>query len=341
MITIDGSYGEGGGQILRNAVALSTITNKPVKITNIRVNRPNPGMKAQHYVAIKSIAEICNAETEGLEIGSTCVTFKPSTIKGGKYKFEVGTAGSITLAFQAIILSMVKTKEPLTISLTGGTDVKWSPSWNYFQNVFLPLIKKMGVNVFPKLILRGYYPKGGGEAVITINPIKKIQPLKLDKPEEHLGINGLINISNLPDHIITRMKHTVIKTLLKNDLQTTIDVDQSTSLSPGVGVTLWTQSKNAILGCTVLGEKDTSSEEVGKKATNDLLREIEAETTLDVHAFDQILPYMALAKDNGISKCIVRELSSHASTNIWLIQQFLDVDFEAVQSETNILFTIK
>jgi len=341
LITIDGSYGEGGGQILRNAVALSTITNKPVKITNIRVNRPNPGMKAQHYVAIKSIAEICNAETEGLEIGSTCVTFKPSTIKGGKYKFEVGTAGSITLAFQAIILSMVKTKEPLTISLTGGTDVKWSPSWNYFQNVFLPLIKKMGVNVFPKLILRGYYPKGGGEAVITINPIKKIQPLKLDKPEEHLGINGLINISNLPDHIITRMKHTVIKTLLKNDLQTTIDVDQSTSLSPGVGVTLWTQSKNAILGCTVLGEKDTSSEEVGKKATNDLLREIEAETTLDVHAFDQILPYMALAKDNGISKCIVRELSSHASTNIWLIQQFLDVDFEAVQSETNILFTIK
>ena len=341
MITIDGSYGEGGGQILRNAVALSTITNKPVQITDIRANRPNPGIKAQHYVALKSIAEICNAETKGLEIGSTSITFKPGKIKGGKYKFEVGTAGSITLAFQAIILSMLKTKESVTISLTGGTDVRWSPSWDYFQNVFLPLIKKMGVNVFPKLILRGYYPKGGGEAVLTINPIKKLQPLKLDKPEECFGINGLINISNLPDHIITRMKHTVVKTLLKNDLQTTINVDQSTALSPGVGVTLWTQSKNTILGCTVLGERDISSEEVGKKASEALFKEIEAETTLDVHAFDQVLPYMALAKDNGISKCIVRELSSHASTNMWLIQQFLDVNFEAVQSENNILFTVK
>jgi RNA 3'-phosphate cyclase len=341
LITIDGSYGEGGGQILRNAVALSTITNKPVKITDIRANRPNPGIKAQHYVALKSIAEICNAETKGLEIGSTSVTFKPGKIKGGKYKFEVGTAGSITLAFQAIILSMLKTKEPVTISLTGGTDVRWSPSWNYFENVFLPLIKKMGVNVFPRLILRGYYPKGGGEAVITINPVKKIQPLKIDKPEYHSEVNGLINISNLPDHIIARMKKTVIKTLLKNDLQTKIDVDQSTSLSPGVGVTLWSKPKDTIIGCAVLGEKDISSEEIGKKVSETLFKEIEAETTLDVHAFDQVLPYMALAKGNGVSKCIVRELSSHASTNMWLIQQFLDVNFEALQSETNILFTVK
>ncbi|RLI64006.1 MAG: RNA 3'-phosphate cyclase, partial [Candidatus Asgardarchaeum californiense] len=128
MIEIDGSYGEGGGQILRNTVALSTITKKPVKIVNIRANRPNPGIKAQHYVAIKSIQELCDARVEGLEIGSSELTFYPGEIKGGKYRFDIGTAGSITLVFQAFILASVKTKNPIKITLTGGTDVKWSPT---------------------------------------------------------------------------------------------------------------------------------------------------------------------------------------------------------------------
>ena len=336
MLEIDGSYGEGGGQILRNAVALSTLTNKSVKIKNIRANRPNPGMKAQHYITLKSIAEICDAKTTGLEIGSTQVTFKPGKIKPGVYKFDVGTAGSITLVFQALILALLKTKEPVSISLTGGTDVRWSPSWDYFQNVFLPLIKKMGVTVFPKLILRGYYPKGGGEAVITVNPVEKIKPLNLNKDIEFKEIKGKINISNLPENITSRMKHTAIKTFLKNDFLTSIDVEQSTSLSPGVGITLWSESKNTILGNAVLGEKSLPSEQIGMMVANNLMKEIESYVNLDVYAFDQIIPYMALAKKNGQSSCVIRELSGHASTNMWLVKQFFDVDFKAMQNEDNI-----
>ena len=170
MLTIDGSYGEGGGQILRTAVALSALNKEPIKIINIRANRPNPGIKAQHYVAIKSVKELCNAKTSGLEVGSSSLTFTPGEIKGGTYKFDIGTAGSMVLVFQTCILASLKSKEPITIRLTGGSDDKWAPTWDYFYYVFLPLIKKIGVNVDAKLIKRGYYPIGGGEAEITINP---------------------------------------------------------------------------------------------------------------------------------------------------------------------------
>ena len=336
MLEIDGSYGEGGGQILRNAVAFSVLTKKPIKITNIRANRPNPGIKAQHYVAMKSMAEICDAKVEGLEIGSETITFKPGKIKGGRYTFDVGTAGSVTLVFQACILACVKSKEQITINLSGGTDVKWSPSWDYFENVYLGLLKKMGLKVYPKLFIRGYYPRGGGEAVTTISPVDKIKPLVLKDVEELKEVKGKVNISNLPEHISKRIHHSAVKTFLKNDFMTSIEVDSSNSLSPGVGITLWSEGKKSIIGTGLLGEKGLSSEEVGKTAAANFLKEIASESNIDAYAFDQLLPFMVLAKKQGKSTCIVRELTNHASTNMWLIKQFFDVDFKILQTENNI-----
>ena len=338
MLEIDGSYGEGGGQILRNSIALSTLTKKPVKITNIRANRPNPGIKPQHYISIKSIQELCDAKTKGLEIGSPALFFSPGDFKGGKYEFNIGTAGSITLVFQACILASLKSKEPVTIRLNGGTDVKWSPSWDYFTKVFLPILKKMGASIETKLINRGYYPKGGGEAEITINPCKKIRPLKLDRYQEFSDVKGVINIAGLPDHISTRIKHSAIKLLLKENFMSDIEIERFSSISQGTGITLWIESQDTIIGTTVLGERGISSEEVGKTAVVNLLSEIQSQSTLDVYAFDQLLPYMAFAE--GTSSCFVKELSNHANTNIWLLQQFLDVDFEAKNKEDNFKITI-
>lgn len=340
LLEIDGAYGEGGGQILRNAVAFSVLTNKPIRVTNIRNNRPNPGIKAQHYIAIRSISDIFNAEVKGLEIGSNELIFKPDKIKPGVYKFDVGTAGSITLVFQAIILACTDAKEQVTISLCGGTDVKSSPSWDYFENIYIPLIKKIGVTVIPQLITRGYYPRGGGEATITINPYEKLNPLKLSNNEEFTQIEGNINISNLADNIAARIKHTIIKNLLKNNFNASISVDKKTSLSPGVEATLWARSKNTILGSAVIGEKIMSSEELGKSVAMNLLKEIQSGATLDVHAFDQILHFMVLAKKNGKSICRISKLSNHASTSMWLAKKFFDIDFKITQSEDNILVDI-
>ncbi len=338
MLEIDGSYGEGGGQILRNAIGLSTIINKPVKITNIRANRPNPGIKAQHYVVIKNIKELSNAETKNLEIGSSNLTFIPGVFRGGDYKFDIGTAGSITLVFQALILASLKTDYEINIRLTGGTDVKWSPAWDYFQNVFIPILKQFGVKVDVQLIKRGYYPKGGGEAKITIHPGSEIRPSKLDKETEFSKIKGIVNIGQLSSNISKRIKHTAIRALLKRNLQSDIKVEENYTLSPGTGITIWTDSSDVILGSSVLGEKGITSEEIGKNVVNNLLSEINSNSTLDIYAFDQILPYMAIAK--GVSSCIVKKISNHAQTNMWLIKQFLDTPFEAKQEENKIRIII-
>ena len=340
MLEIDGSYGEGGGQILRTAVALSVLTKKPVEIKNIRANRPNPGIKPQHYIAIQSVKEICNADVEGLEIGSSNLAFTPGDVKGGEYKFDIGTAGSITMVFQACLLSALKTSERITIFVTGGTDVKWSPSWDYFRHVFLPLIQRIGVSVDARLIRRGYYPKGGGEAEFTIEPSKGVKPLQLDERQEYSDVKGIIHLANLPGHVGTRMKHASIKSLIKHGLKASIEMEEATSLSTGTGITLWVESKDVVLGSTVLGEKGVSAEKIGEDAAQNLLCEIDAGATVDVYAFDQILPYMALARDKGSSSCIVHEVSSHARTNMWLVNQFFDIDFKLDQTDDNLLVKI-
>ena len=326
MLHIDGSYGEGGGQILRYAVSLSVYTQKPVEITNIRKKRPNPGLRPQHLTAISCMKALCNAKTEGLSIGSLKLTFSPGMIQPGEYFFDVGTAGSIILVFQACILSALQTKKPITIRLIGGTDVKWSPSWDYFSFIFLPLIQKMGVKIDATLIKRGYYPKGNGEATITIHPIKKISALKLVKKQLFKQVDGIIHIANLPSHISKRMKHSALKEIIKNNMQSSIQIKETATSSPGVGITLWSESASTVLGSTVIGERGMSSEQVGKTAVDQLLEEIKLKATVDIYAIDQLLPYMAIT--NADSICYIKALSSHTNTAMWLLKQFFKVKFE-------------
>lgn len=341
MITIDGSYGEGGGQILRTAVALSALKKEPIKIINIRAKRPDPGIKAQHYIAIKSVKELCNAETTGLDVGSPTLTFIPGDVKGGKYKFDIGTAGSIILVFQTCILASLKSNEPVTIKLTGGTDVKWAPTWDYFKNIFISLLKNLGISVDVNLIKRGYYPKGGGEAEITIYPNKDFRKLELEKEQIFSEVQGIIHISNLPEHISTRIRHSAIKELLKYNLKADIKIEKTFSFSPGTGIVLWVKSNDTILGATILGEKNLTAEEVGKKVVRDLLAEIESGANLDVHAFDQILPYLVISNKNESPTYFIRELSSHASTNMWVLKQFFDINFEVKRNQKNVSVKIK
>ncbi len=339
MLSIDGSYGEGGGQIVRTAVALSVLTKQPIEIYNIRAGRPNPGLRPQHYTALSCIRDICDADVEGLSVHSTNLKFQPHDIKPGAYCFDVGTAGSMTLVFQACLLSAFHTPTPLVIKLRGGTDVRWAPSWDYFASVFLPLISKIGIKTQIKLIKRGYYPKGGGEAELTIHPVQTLLPFSADELQNFTDVTGIVHRANLPEHISTRIRHAAIKTAMKHNLRSTIQIDAAPSLSSGTGITLWSSSGPTILGSTVLGEKSLSAETVGETAANQLIQEMKSGTTLDRYSIDQILPYLVLAPKG--SSCLIREISNHTQTNMWLIKQFLSVDFEVAAQQNAIRLLVK
>jgi RNA 3'-terminal phosphate cyclase (ATP) len=339
MLEIDGSYGEGGGQIVRTAVALSVLTQQPIHIRNIRANRPIPGLRPQHFTALSCIKEICDAEVIGLTNNSKTLEFTPHAIRPGVYSFDVGTAGSMTLVFQACLLSGLKTTGPLSIHLQGGTDVRWAPSWDYFAYVFLPLVKKLGVNAEVQLHKRGYYPIGGGEAVLTIDPTDTLVPFRVDEPQDFHEMQGIIHLANLPDHVGTRIKHAAIKTAMQKNLHASLRIDAAPSSSPGTGITVWSSSESTILGSTVLGEKNISAEAVGQRAAELLLQEIMSGATVDSYAIDQLLPYLSYAPKT--STCLIRELSNHTHTNMWLMKQFFPVDFESTPQQNIMRITVK
>ncbi len=339
VLEIDGSYGEGGGQIVRTAVALSVMTDQPIHVRNIRANRPIPGLRPQHFTALSCIREICDAEVEGLTINSKTLEFTPHAIKPGSYHFDVGTAGSMTLVFQACLLCGLKTPGPLTIHLQGGTDVRWAPSWDYFSHVFLPLVKKIGVNADVQLVKRGYYPIGGGEAVLSIQPTENLLPFQAREQQNFHEIQGIIHLANLPEHIGTRMKHAAMKVALQHNYNSSLHIDTVSSLSPGTGITLWSESDRTILGSTVLGEKNVSAEVVGEQAASHLIKEIQSGATLDSYGVDQLLPYLACAPK--VSTFLIRELSNHAKTNMWLVKQFFPVDFDLTPQQGVILMAVR
>lgn len=320
MLEIDGSYGEGGGQIIRTAVSFSISTKTPITIFNIRANRPNPGLRPQHYTALSIMKTLSNAETSGLQIGSSKIVFQPGILNPGSFEFDIGTAGSIVLVFQTILLGMLQTNKTISVRLRGGTDVKWAPSYDYFSEVFLPVVRDMGVNASSSLFRRGYYPKGGGDAELLIEPT--IEPLeRLYLPEYHpKHVQGNIHLGNLPDHIAKRIKHAIAKEALKQDVLTTIQTERAESDSPGVGVTLWTVEDGGKLGSVGLGERGIPAEKVGLEAIISMLFDISCAASVDPYLADQILPYAVLAK--GGSRFRVRNRTKHFETNLWVLKQF-------------------
>ena len=339
LLTIDGSYGEGGGQIVRYAIALSVLTKTPVELVNIRSNRPKPGLQPQHLTAISCMKEVCNAKTEGISIGSSTVTFIPDDIKPGMYEFDVGTAGSIPLIFQACILGTVHTPKQITIKLIGGTDVLWAPSWDYFTNVFLPLITRMGINIDTQLIRRGYYPKGGGEAELTISPTTKIKQVQCNENIKYTHMNGCIHIAQLPSHISRRIKHAAIKQAMRHNMKSSLHISEYPSNSPGVGITLWSQSDSSIIGVSRIGQKGITSEVIAEKAVTELIEEIKANVHIDSYAIDQLLPYMVLAEEP--ITCRIREVSNHTKTVLWLLKQFFEVHVHMVNKNGSTYLSLK
>jgi RNA 3'-phosphate cyclase len=308
-------------------VALSALSSHPIKIYNIRANRPNPGLKRQHLISIESVAHVCNARVKGLHLGSKTIEFFPNKLQGGAFSFDIGTAGSITLVLQACILPSLFAETDTHLVITGGTDVKWSPPWDYFQSIMLSNLKKMGATIKSSLIKRGYYPTGNGKVEVVIHPINKIFTINFE--EEIKTVKGIVNIANLPLHIAKRIKYSAENELKKNNIKKSITIEQTTSSSPGVGVVLWTEEKT--IGSDILGEKTKPAELIGKEAAARLLKEVHSKVDFDKFAVDQILPYMVLLDEPVEFKC--RCLSRHAETEMWLLKKFFNVKFDVYKQD--------
>lgn len=324
MIDIDGSHGEGGGQVLRMTVALSALTGTPVHVSNIRAGRSNPGLRPQHLAAIEAVRRLCHGSVDGMHEHATKITFQPGELAGGSHRVDIGTAGSVTLAMQACLPPALHARRETAIRLRGGTDVRWSPPWDYLAEVFLPLLRRMDVDVSAKLERRGYYPKGGGAAALQVTPARRLRPLSFSGGDGW-RVKGRVNIAGLPGHIARRIRKAARKALIERGMDADVDIEECEAVSPGVGVVLWTTEPRR-LGADVLGEKGKPAEAVGSEAARQLLREIDAGADLDIHAVDQLIPYMALADGETRFRC--RRLTGHAETELWLLQQFMDIAWE-------------
>ena len=333
MIEIDGSIGEGGGAVLRTALALSAVSWKPVHIYNIRAKRTKPGLQPQHLRGVEALTKLTNARVEGLGLHSKELKFESSAIGGGRYRVDIGTAGSTTLILQILMPAAAFARKPVEVEITGGTDNPFAPPIAFLKNVALPMLRKMGYRGEVECVQRGHYPRGGGIVRGHIEPVGKLQALKLTEPGKVVHIAGVAHCVRLPAHIATRMAHAASMALIKvGYIKVDIKAEsypptQDPHLGSGAGITLWAETESgAILGASSLGERGKPAEQVGREAAESLIKQLHTGRAVDRHLTDQLVPYLALAE--GASEITSAELTSHALTNIALVEQILGVRFE-------------
>ncbi|MEM4366674.1 MAG: RNA 3'-terminal phosphate cyclase [Candidatus Anstonellales archaeon] len=308
MLFIDGSAMEGGGQILRLCLSLSSITKKPFRLENIRANRPNPGLAPQHLAAVSAARKVSRAEVKGAEPGSSTLEFIPKKIVGGKYKINIGTAGSAVLVAQTLIPILIYAEKPSEVEIIGGTHVKWAPTYEYFSEVFLPSLSFFGISCSSSLLKPGYYPEGGGIMRFLVKPA---QP-KGNSFWPKSKTKAIIRVDNLDFSIALREKKVLVEKGIEG-----IRIIQ-TKESIGNSLLIWSGSTGV---CSV-GEKGKRAEELAEEAFESFSKENQYE--VDTYLADQLLPYASLSK--GATSYSVSEHSSHLLTSARIIKEFVSRD---------------
>lgn len=330
MIEVDGSYGEGGGQILRGAVFLSCVTRTPVRIYNIRAKRPKPGLQPQHLAGLKAASQVSRGVLEGADLGSCEVRFSPSTVTSGTYTFEIGTAGSTMLIAQELIPILAFAEGRSEVRIFGGTDVPWSPPVDYFRNVAIPAFKIIGIEASVDLARRGHFPKGGGEVRVTVAPTKGLNPVRAVERGRVETIRGISHCTNLPSHVASRQATSAERVLRKagyENIRIVSEAGSNPTGGAGSGIAIWAETGTGFrVGADALGSRERRAEEVGEIAARKLLEELQSGMALDSHLGDMVIPLVALA--NGVSKIGVSKLTPHSETMIWLCSKFLGSGFK-------------
>ena len=332
MFEIDGAQKSGSGTILRLSVALATVIGKPLHIYNIRQNRPQPGLQPMHLEAVLTSARLCNAEVEGATLHSRELWFTPGEIRSGNFEATIGTAGSISALTMAVLPICASAKNPVRLHIAkGGTDVSHSPTISYMTNVFLPILRRMGLEAKIAVHKYGYYPKGMGEVTLTVTPSSPLKPLTLEKFGTLRNVKGVSVCTFLAERMVAeRQAKAANNYLCEKGYATNIQTinDKSNPLQKGSSIALWAETDTgATIGADAIGELGKTSETVGKEAAEKLYAEIAAKPTVDVHLADMLIPYIALAE--GKSVFIATHLSDHIDANIWLAEKILGARFKA------------
>ena len=323
MLIIDGAAGEGGGQILRTALALAMCVGEPVRIVNIRARRARPGLRRQHLTAVQAAAQLAKGHVEGAEIGSREIIFTPGAVAPGEYRFAIGTAGSTTLVFQTLLPVLLTAAAPSRLILEGGTHNPLAPPFEFLQQAFLPLINRLGPRVEVRLERCGFYPAGGGRWLADIQPCERLQPLQLADRGAVLARKAIAICADLPEHIARRELQTVAERLRWSDQEL-----EARILPPGSGpgncLHLVIQSQHVTEVFTGFGERGVRAETVAERTVQRLQRYLAADVPVAEHLADQLLLPLALA---GGGEFVTLPPSPHAVTNMAVIRRFLAVNF--------------
>jgi RNA 3'-terminal phosphate cyclase (ATP) len=327
MIQIDGSYGEGGGQVLRTSLSLAAITGQPIRIEHIRAKRQKPGLAAQHLTAVRAAATICQAQVQGDALESMTLEFIPGgSSQAGKYTFDVtearqgGSAGTVNLILQTILLPLALATGDSQVTLRGGTHIAFSPPFTYIEQVYLPILTQLGLKAEAVLHAWGWYPRGGGEVALRVTGGNTLSGLTLLERGALRQVRGLAIVTELPSHIPQRMAMRAENLLDQADLKAQVRPLRERGIGPGAGVFLTADYENSRAGFGALGRLGLPAEKVAEMACEELLDFHATGAPVDVHLADQLLLPLALASE--ASQYRVAEISLHLTTNAWVIEKF-------------------
>ncbi len=332
MIMIDGSFGEGGGQILRSSLALSLITGKPFQIRNIRAGRKNPGLMRQHLTAVNAAVEVGQAQVTGNQIGSAILTFSPQTVTAKKYHFSVGTAGSTTLVLQTILPALLVADAPSEIILEGGTHNPFAPPYSFLEKVFVPVLRQMGPDIALHLQRPGFYPAGGGCFTVTVQPKARLD--RIDILERGAIVHRSVKayVANLPK-MIGQRELGVIRSRLSWDKNALELVEVTDSHGPGNIVTAEIQSERLTELFTGFGMKGLPADQVPLEMIQEVRDYLDAGVPVGRHLADQIMIPMAMA---GGGRFRTLPLTLHSTTNLEILKQFLDIRVDVSKENRNV-----
>jgi len=323
MLKLDGSQGEGGGQILRTSLALSMCLGKAFHIYHIRATRQKPGLQPQHLAAVKAAASIAHADVKGAELGSQTLSFVPQTVEGGEYRFAIGTAGSTTLLFQTLLPALMRARHASRVILEGGTHNPMAPPFEFLNHAFLPLINRMGPTVKARLVRPGYVPAGGGKLDITIHPLSHLRPFTILQRGKLVEIRAEVLLSHLPAHIAQRELAVIAESLHLPESCLRVHSDTS-AIGPGNCVSIILRTEMITEVFTALGKRGLPAEQVANQVISEASEYLTSEVPVGHYLADQLLLPLALA---GSGAFVTGPPSLHTTTNMAVIQQFMEKPF--------------